>query len=86
MPDLTTRLLAEIERREGRADYRYRYGDSTHAEETLAYLGALREVVEIHAERTEPMHGPDIQACAADRHSWPCPTIAAVAEGLGVEA
>lgn len=91
MPDLTTRLLAEIERREGywRADdavpaMRFAVVE-TSGQDPLAYLGALRKMITIHlrALNFHPPATPDCPSnprCACDH----CLAIRAVAEALGV--
>lgn len=59
-----------------------------------AALNALGAVLALHAETTwcptEKAHGctvcADVEAvCDADSESWPCPTVRAIAEALGVE-
>lgn len=89
MPDLHARLLAEIERREGR------HGGNpvlylTWEREVLAYLAALRTVVGLHAHppgaRTSPDDGRDRDGCitCTPGIAWPCPTLRAVATALDV--
>lgn len=75
MTDLTTRLLAEIERRRAGNDYRYWHGESTGAQEALAYLAALRKIVETAAEGITSQQGGEVRFAEI---------IVAVAEGLGV--
>lgn len=76
MADLHTRLLGELD------DLDMRIGG------TGPLIPTIRAVVELHAPR---------QCCGANCHelcrtcpgdftTYPCPTVAAVAEALGVEA
>ena len=101
MTDLTTRLLAEIERRESehRSTLPMRdIVDRRRDKEPLAYLGALRKVVDLHRLYEPPEYRgvPCCARCSADGSrpamdragfglNWPCPTLAAVAGALGVE-
>ena len=80
MPDLHARLLAEIERREEIwSTPEPMTGEGLPSdEEVLAYLAALRGVVELHRNA-----GGGCHECEYD---WPCSTLRCVAEGLGVEA
>ena len=85
MPDLHARLLAEIERREDVAR-QASYLDKPWAKRELAYLAALRKVVELHARvPCDDAEHPHDATCDECLDEFPCPTVAAIAEGLGVE-
>ena len=88
---LTDRLVAEIESREGHAHQSRLYGRPWATRE-LAYLAALRKIVELHERVPDEWHGPygmnpPCETCGtADEYPvrWPCATVAAVAEALEV--
>lgn len=62
---LTARLMAEIERREKRANWRTKYGDDSGVSTELAYLAALRGVVELVATWTHEVVDDCWYTCAA---------------------
>lgn len=84
MTDLTMRLLAEIERRE--AEHRSTMPmrdivDRHRDEEPLAYLAALRAIVEIHHAPHQCHDREGTVTIVRDE----CDTLLAVAEALGVD-
>lgn len=79
--DLTTRLLAEIERREEVSALQVTNGNPW-ARRELAYLDALREIAEMHYPDPD-MPGWCVLCITADGY-WPCGSAAAVAECLDV--
>ena len=85
MTDLTIRLLAEIERREGN----WRQPEPTNgdelgytAREVLAYLAALRKIVGLHDGAHQCHDHEGTVTIVRDE----CATLLAVAEALGVTA
>lgn len=90
--DLHARLLAEIERREDHAG-QMSYYEVPWAERETAYLGALREVVGIHADVPTTITYSDgrvveareCQVCIDGDCGEVCGTLVTVAEALGVE-
>jgi hypothetical protein len=71
MPDLHTRLLAELD------DLDMRIGG------TGPLIPAIRGVLDLH----RPVDPPElVLECDHDLEDYPCATVKAVAEALGVEA
>lgn len=90
--DLHARLLAEIERREAtkqaqQARMESDWGSGVVGRE-LAYLAALRKIVEIHRDgrSTGSVLEPFCTTCSDDEYlvDYPCPTVAAIAEALEI--
>lgn len=92
MTDLHARLLAEIERREGVANRSVGFDRQPIDQVGLAYLAALRGVVELHTSHpVRYIHqdgtwteAPACNTCDCEDGDWPCKTLRCVATALDV--